>query len=446
MRNDEFYQRWTDNSTQASAASDDTKASPAPAGGPAGRATPPPAAEVDTGNAETLEAPPAAVAAREIEPDRGTEVIKLPAGIPRPVPGSPQPERSSRGAPIDSDHRESPSGRGAQRGPADTAAPVGVSVGPMRAAIREAELARPYKPIPQTGWRNRIHRTTRINLGLSQSERQWNDLRRRIAVNLRGTYVIAVMQAKGGVSKSTTTIGLGAALAKHRDDKVVAIDANPADGNLSRRIDEPSTGTWRGLIADRYLHSYTDFRAYLGKDTTSGLEVLASDPGDSVLTGRDVRAAWTQLQRQYPIGILDCGTQLRDDLTHAILDIADAVVVPSTTRLDGAAGAADTLNWLLAHGYPHLVHEAVVVISNVNKVKVNDAVRGLHEDFERVVRAVHYVPFDPHLSDATAIDFQRMQPPTRRAYIEAAASLVDGFASAGDREAHTPRSAPGTLR
>jgi hypothetical protein len=47
---------------------------------------------------------------------------------------------------------------------------------------------------------------------------------------------------------------------------------------------------------------------------------------------------------------------------------------------------------------------------------------------------VHHVPFDPHLSDATAIDFDRLKPHVRRAFIEAAASLVDGFAGAADKD------------
>ena len=112
----------------------------------------------------------------------------------------------------------------------------------------------------------------------------------------------------------------------------------------------------------------------------------------------------------------------------------DAIVVPSTTRLDGARGAAETLNWLLTHGYPHLVRQAVVVVSNINNIDASDQVRGLHEDFAQAVRAVHDVPFDQHLSDAVAIEFARLRPATRRAYIEAAASLVDGFAGAADRE------------
>ena len=308
------------------------------------------------------------------------------------------------------------------------------SAGPMRAQIRQAELVKPYKPRAQTGWRKTLYRRTRINLGPSPGERAWNDLERRIKTNLRGTYLVAVLQQKGGASKTVTAVGLGGALAHYRDDKVVAIDANPAHGNLGERIDEPAQGSWYNLINDPNLNAYSDFRFHLGKDTSSGLEVLASDPGDRVLTGVELTEAWRRLQRQFPVGLVDCGNQLNDDLTAAMLAVVDAVVVVSTTGLDGARGAEETLNWLLAHGYPHLVRSAVVVISNVSRVGAGQAVRHLHEDFERTVRAVHAVPYDPHLHEASAIRVDRLKPATRRAFVEAAASVADGFAGAADKD------------
>lgn len=318
------------------------------------------------------------------------------------------------------------------------------SVGPMRAQIHQSQVSAPYKPVPQTGWRHGLYKVTRINLGLSASETHWNDLRRRLKVNLRGTYVIAVMQSKGGVNKTTTAVLIGAALAKYRDEKIVAIDANPARGNLIRRVDEPSTMSWRGLNNDENLHSYSDFQEYLGKDSTSGLEVLGSDRGRKPMTGLDLRKSWALLQRYYPIAVVDCGNELDHDITRALLeDIpVDAIVVPSTTRLDGAQGAEDTLNWLLDSGYPHLVREAVVVVSNINKVNASAQVKQLHADFERTVRSVHDVGFDPHLSDAVAIEYTRLQPETWLRYIEAAASLADGFARANDRSPRPGGGAP----
>ncbi|SLJ80517.1 MinD/ParA family ATP-binding protein [Mycobacteroides abscessus] len=334
--------------------------------------------------------------------------------------------------------------RGGAQGDADLLDDSSASVGQMRAEIHESHVVAPYKPVPQTGWRKGLYKTTRINLGLSASEAHWNDLKRRLKVNLRGRYVIAVMQEKGGVTKTTTSAILGAVLAQYRDEKVVAIDANPASGNLASRIDEPSTESWVGLNADRNLVNYSDFRNYLGKDSHSGLEVLGSDRGKQLMTGVALHQAWARLQKLYPIAIVDCGTQHLDDVTRAILDYLpiDALVVPSTTSLDSAIAARDTLNWLMVAGYPHLVREAVVIVSNTKKVDASSQVKQLHKDFERVVRSVHSVGFDPHLSDAVAIDISRLQPQTWQTYVEAAASLADGFTRAAERAPQQPQQAP----
>jgi MinD-like ATPase involved in chromosome partitioning or flagellar assembly len=93
----------------------------------------------------------------------------------------------------------------------------------------------------------------------------------------------------------------------------------------------------------------------------------------------------------------------------------------------------------LEHNYPHLVRSAVVVVSNIANVKASHAVQTLHEDFERAVRAVHAVPYDPHLHEAAAIRTDRLKPGTRRAFVEAAASVADGFAAASDKDARRPQ-------
>lgn len=438
--------------------------------GPAG-AVPPPEQDPDGPTAPYISNGPGPGYQGEAGADRGRHTLPPPPPSGR-IPQGPhgqQPYPGHQGrdglfsggpqgippAPTGQDFPSGPAGYGVfpppgapvRRGLDPDDAENAASVGAMRAQIHESQVAAPYKPVPETGWRHGLYKVTRINVGLSASEAHWNDLRRRLKVNLRGKYVIAVMQGKGGVNKTTTTVILGAALAKYRDEKIVAIDANPAKGNLARRIDQPSTMSWRGLNRDRNLRDYSDFREYLGKDTHSGLEVLGSDKSRPSLTGPDLVRAWSILQVQYPIAIVDCGNQQDDDITRALLEHiqVDAIVVPSTTRLDGAQGAADTLNWLLESGYPHLVREAVVIVSNINKINASAQVRQLHADFERTVRSVHDVGFDQHLSDAVAIEFGRLQPDTQLRYIEAAASLADGFARAADRApggARAPRPAP----
>jgi MinD-like ATPase involved in chromosome partitioning or flagellar assembly len=407
-----------------------------------------PGAQQDAGEERAARPPAAAPAAQSgANPQRGPAVQgdRPSGGVPQPMPrpqngtsdpvtSAPEPRSAAprHEAPNASDQTgAAPPGPPRPAGAARQASP---SVGPLRASIRAADLVKPYKEVPEIGWRRRLYQISHINLGLSPAEREWNDLRRRISRNLRGTYLVAVLQQKGGVAKTTVTIGLGSALARYRDDKVAAVDANAASGNLAKRVDEPTAGTWRGLLGDECLQGYSDFRHYLGKSSSTGLEVLGSDAGDEMLNGPQLAELWRRLQRQYSVAMVDCGTQLRDDVMAAVLAAADAVVVVSNTRLDGADGAAETLNWLVDHGYPDLVRSAVIVISDVFKVAQSSSVRKLHEQFEKAVRAVHYVPFDPHLSDATAIDFDRLKPRVRRVFIEAAASLVDGFSAAADKD------------
>ena len=51
-----------------------------------------------------------------------------------------------------------------------------------------------------------------------------------------GYHRVAVLSLKGGVGKTTVTVGLGATLASLRGDRVIAVDANPDRGTLSDKV------------------------------------------------------------------------------------------------------------------------------------------------------------------------------------------------------------------
>ena len=55
-------------------------------------------------------------------------------------------------------------------------------------------------------------------------------------VSTCATSRIAVASVKGGVRKTTVAACLGLALAEHRGDRVVALDANPDTGTLADRL------------------------------------------------------------------------------------------------------------------------------------------------------------------------------------------------------------------
>ena len=77
------------------------------------------------------------------------------------------------------------------------------------------------------------------------------------------TKVVVITSGKGGVGKTTTTLGLGSALAMVRADRVIAVDANPDRGTLAERVaDTSTTSTVRHLLRDPHIRRYADVRRH----------------------------------------------------------------------------------------------------------------------------------------------------------------------------------------
>jgi MinD-like ATPase involved in chromosome partitioning or flagellar assembly len=243
-------------------------------------------------------------------------------------------------------------------------------------------------------------------------------------------YKIAVISLKGGVGKTTTTTALGATLASERQDKVIAVDANPDAGTLGRRVRRETGATIRDLVtAIPHLSSYMDVRRYTSQ-ATSGLEILANDVDPAVSTtfnDEDYRQVINFLGRQYPIVLTDSGTGLLYSAMRGVLDLADQLIVVSTPSVDGASSASTTLDWLSAHGYADLVQRSITVVSGVREtsklIKIDDIVA----HFQTRCRGVIVVPFDEHLSAGAEVELNRMRPKTREAYFDLAAMVAADF-------------------
>lgn len=72
----------------------------------------------------------------------------------------------------------------------------------------------------------------------------------RVRAPLAGAHRVAVMSVKGGVGKTTVAACLGQALAEHRGDRAVVLDANPDAGTLADRLTGDSRITVRELLND----------------------------------------------------------------------------------------------------------------------------------------------------------------------------------------------------
>ncbi|MEV0293241.1 AAA family ATPase [Nocardia sp. NPDC050710] len=287
------------------------------------------------------------------------------------------------------------------------------------------------KKSPGSGWRKAVHHVSggAINPGMSAEERRLQELVARIRQPVRGDYRIAVLSLKGGVGKTTTTMGLGSIFASVRGDRVIAVDANPDFGTLSQRVPLQTRSTVRDLLLDPAIERYSDVRRHTSQ-ATSRLEVLASerDPAASeAFNDEEYRAVARILQRFYNIILTDCGTGLMHSAMTGVLDLAHSLVLISSAAIDGARSAAATLDWLSLHGHDHLVRNAVVVINLPREGSPNVGIQQLREYFLSRCRAVHIIPYDSHLSEGAEIDLHRLSKQAKRAYVELAATVADEF-------------------
>ncbi|WP_375336051.1 MinD/ParA family protein [Nocardia sp. SYP-A9097] len=289
------------------------------------------------------------------------------------------------------------------------------------------------KKAPGSGWRRAVHHVSggAINPGLSAEERRLQELVARIRQPVRGDYRIAVLSLKGGVGKTTTTMGLGSIFSSIRGDRVIAVDANPDFGTLSQRVPLQTRSTVRDLLLDPSIQRYSDVRRHTSQ-AGSRLEVLASerDPAASEAFSEDeYRSVARVLQRFYNIILTDCGTGLMHSAMAGVLDLAHSLVLISSSAIDGARSAAATLDWLSLHGHDHLVRNAVVVINLPRPGAATVGINQLRDYFLSRCRAVHIIPYDSHLGEGAEIDLTRLEKDTKRAYVELAATVADDFAT-----------------
>ncbi|WP_433876656.1 MinD/ParA family ATP-binding protein [Sinomonas atrocyanea] len=289
---------------------------------------------------------------------------------------------------------------------------------------------------PASGWRRWLYYATlgSVNVGDSDAVRLQRALERRIAVRLGDeTRYVPVLSRKGGVGKTTVTTLLGMALADLREDRVIAMDANPDRGTLSDRNPGRATHTARQLVKDRFeVNSFTQLSSYTAREG-SRLDVLASDSDPMVahaFNDADYRAVTDILGRYYSIVLTDSGTGMVHSVMQGTLEKADAVVLVSGGSVDEARLASETLSWLEAHGRDDLVQNAIVVVnmSAGDGTRVN--VDEIEDHFRTRVRDVVRIPHDRHLAEGSQVDFAKLRPATREAAVELAALVVERLAAA----------------
>ena len=290
------------------------------------------------------------------------------------------------------------------------------------------------KPEPEGAWSHFLYTISgrRINIGDGRRARERKALTAKIAAPLAGgARFVPVLSRKGGVGKTTITALLGMALADAREDRVIAVDANPDRGTLADRIVKPSHNkSVRDLVRIHDdVRGYHDLSAIVARDATR-LDVLASDSDPRVaeaFSDSDYRDVAGVAAHYYSLVLTDTGTGIVHSVMSATLDLADQIVIVSGLSVDEARLASETLTWLETNGYTEQAREAIIVLNQSTPgaplVRLNE----LEAHFATRAKGVVRVPYDVQIAGGGAIVFANLQPETRKAARELAALLVEGL-------------------
>ena len=288
---------------------------------------------------------------------------------------------------------------------------------------------------PEGYWQHLVYSISgrRINLGDGKRARARKELDRRIAAPLAGgARFVPVLSRKGGVGKTTVTTLLGMALADARDDRVIAVDANPDRGTLAERIARSSGKTVRDLVRIRGdVVGFNDLSGIVARDETR-LDVVASDSDPRVseaFSDSDYRDVAGLAAHYYSVVLTDTGTGIVHSVMGATLELADQLVIVAGLSVDEARLASETLTWLETNGHAAKVRNAIVVLNNSRPGNPLVQLEELESHFRTRVRGVVRMPYDAHIAAGSAIVFRDLHPETRLAARELAASVVEGLRS-----------------
>ncbi|MFY9305070.1 MAG: MinD/ParA family protein [Rhodoluna sp.] len=303
----------------------------------------------------------------------------------------------------------------------------------MLTADRLLDDSAKFRPAPESGWRKLAYYLTLKlwNPGDSPKIKARKAMDARIGAVLEGgAKFIPVLTRKGGVGKTTISTLLGMAMAQVREDRVIAIDANPDRGTLAERVSKSTRFTVRDVVnRAAAIDGFSEFSNMVSRDETR-LDVLASD-ADPMLSEAfdegDYNVVADMAARYYSIVITDCGTGIVHSVMRPTLQRANAVVIISGGSVDEARLASETLTWLEANGYGELVRNSVVALNTATQATQLVKLDEIEQHFRTRVRSVIRIPYDPALAAGSVIKFNELKKPTRDAARQLASEVISSI-------------------
>jgi MinD-like ATPase involved in chromosome partitioning or flagellar assembly len=276
-------------------------------------------------------------------------------------------------------------------------------------------------------WLARVGRTVRGVASASHDVRIATELAGQLAQPVTTGRRIAVLSIRGGAGKSTVSTLIGAAFAGHRNDRVLAIDADPDLGSLALRAGAASPATVRSVgTLQPPIRDFTHAAPHLAR-TATGLWLLTGGfdhASGAALDLNAYRAAAGALARYFAVTITDCGAGVLTELNRGILAEAHALVLVTPATVDGVVSARQTLTRFADGALARLLHRTVVVVTamspQASRLDVGRASDGLVPYGVGVVP----LPYDRHLATGAGIEAARLGTGARIAAVQVAADAL----------------------
>ncbi|MEU8799000.1 hypothetical protein [Spirillospora sp. NPDC048819] len=280
----------------------------------------------------------------------------------------------------------------------------------------------------------RMGRGVRKAVGASGQIRTRAEIADYLRRPVGGFRQITVVSVRGGAGKTTVAALLATELARHRPDRVLAMDADAELGSLPLRLGVRSELSLFDLAAQQ-PRTFEEAAQYL-QQTREGLWVLAATRGGRI-TGEfnfeTFQAAFSAVSRYISTAVTDCSAGILTDLHRGILGQSHSVVLVTPGTVDGALSARGALEWFSQGAQRGLLARTVIaMVSHAPQVgtDLSRATQMLTAWGTPVVN----VPYDRHIAMGSAVDLSRLGEATqaavgRIAYEAFARSLGDAAPS-----------------
>lgn len=275
-----------------------------------------------------------------------------------------------------------------------------------------------------------------LKLAPSKAELVERDNITKVSRHWVGPRTIAVVNGKGGSSKTPSTILLAALLARYGGGNVIAWDNNSTRGTLGWRTE---SGGHEATVADllpraSYLLGTearaSDLEEFTHHQSVDRFDVLRSDPtqlaSEQPADEVSFRAVHAVLARYYRIILIDTGNDESLPAWSSMIERTDAIVVPTITRPEHAESARLLLDGLARSGRhgERLAEQATVIVSQASASEPAPA--HYVEIFNGMARAAVGIPYDPAMSNSPLL-LDSLGAATRRAWLAAGATMTDAL-------------------